>query len=84
MLNTQPLFKGGTFIIGAMVQYLSLLHSSTKYSSNAGSAHCQWLQIFDKDLKRLIYLGYWKTKNLNCLFSMQKILKSTHKFSGGR
>ena len=31
--------------------------------------HCQWVQIFDKDLKRLIYLGYWGTKHWKCLAS---------------
>ena len=24
--------------------------------------HCRFVQIFDKDLKSLIYLGYWRTK----------------------
>ena len=29
----------------------------------AGSVHYRFVQIFDKDLKCLIYLGYWKTKH---------------------
>ena len=24
--------------------------------------HCRFVQMFDKDLKRLIYLRYWRTK----------------------
>ena len=46
-----------------MVQCLSLLHRFAKYSQNPGSVHCRFVQIFDKDLKCLIYLGYWRTKH---------------------
>ena len=28
-----------------------------KQSLSSGSSHGRWLQMFDKDLKRLIYLG---------------------------
>ena len=31
--------------------------------------HCRWVQVFDKDLKRLIYLGYWSRKHRRCLVS---------------
>ena len=47
----------------AVVQYLSLLHNFAKESQNPGSVHCRFVQIFDKDLKCLIYLGYWRTKH---------------------
>ena len=29
--------------------------------------HCGFVQVFDKDLKRLIYLGYWRTKHAQYL-----------------
>ena len=56
---------------------LTLLESFTKQSLDSGCAHCRWVQIFDKGIKRLIYLGYWKTK-----FSMRDRRKSKHKFGG--
>ena len=31
--------------------------------------HCPWVQLFDKDLNCLIYLGYWSTKHWKCLVS---------------
>ena len=34
---------------------------------NSGSAHSQGVLIFDKTLKRLIYLGYLKTKQYKYL-----------------
>ena len=56
-------FKGGTFISHVAVQCLSLLHSLSKKSQNPGSVHCRFVQMFYKDLKCLIYLGYWRTKH---------------------
>ena len=58
-----PTFKGGTFVSYAVLQCLSLLHSFAKYSQNPGSAHCRFVQIFDKGLKCLIYLGCWGMKH---------------------
>ena len=34
-----------------------------KARQNPGSVHCRFEQIFDKDLKHLIYLGYWIMKH---------------------
>ena len=62
-IKYKPTFNGRTFISDAVVQRLSLLHSFAKWSPNPGSAHCRCLQIFDKRLKRLIYLGYWRRKH---------------------
>ena len=31
---------------------------------NSVSVHYRFVQVFDKDLKRLIYLDYWRTKHL--------------------
>ena len=62
VLNTHLLLKEEQLvsvngISYAMVQCLSLLHSFAKYSKNPGSVHCRFVQIFDKELRRLIYLG---------------------------
>ena len=46
-----------------MVQCLSLLHGFAKQCLDSGSAHCQWVLIYDNHLKRLICLGYWRTKH---------------------
>ena len=58
-----PTFKRGTFINYAGVQCLSLLQSFAKLSQDPGSVHCRFVQIFGKDLKCLIFLGYWRTKH---------------------
>ena len=55
-----PFFKGGTFMSDIVAQCFSLLHSFAKKCPNPGSVHCQFVKSFDKDLKRLIYLGYWR------------------------
>ena len=55
--ETAPTFKGGTFISYGVVQCSSLLHNFAKETQNPGSMHCEFLQIFDKDLKCFIYLG---------------------------
>ena len=62
-LDVQFVKKIRTVISYAVVQCLSLLHSFAKYSQNPGSVHCRFVQIFDKDLKCLIDLGYWGTKD---------------------
>ena len=38
--------------------YTALLNEA----QNPSSVHCWFAQIFDKVLKCLIYLGYWRTK----------------------
>ena len=34
---------------------------------STGSVHYWWVQIFDKNLKHLIYLDYWRIKHWKCL-----------------
>ena len=47
-----------------VAQCLSLLpHSFTKLSQDPDSGHCRLVKFFDKDLKCLISLGYWRTKH---------------------
>ena len=67
LLNTHPTFIEGTSISVVIVQCSSLLLSFAKKRLNSGSGHCQWVLIYGKHLKRLICLGYWRTKQLKCL-----------------
>ena len=39
---------------------------------NSSSSYCQWLQIFDKDRKSLIYLGHWIKKHWKRLVKEKK------------
>ena len=57
-IKYSPTFKGGTFISDAVMEYY-LYYTALR---NKAWTHA-WVQIFDKDLNRLIYLDYWSTKD---------------------
>ena len=50
----------------AIAPFISTTQFSKK-NQNPGYSHCQFVQNFDKELKLLIYFGYWRTKHLKYL-----------------
>ena len=63
ILNTHLLSKEELLISYAVVQCLTLLHSFAKERQNPGSVHCRFAQSFDKYLKCVTSLGYWRMKH---------------------
>ena len=50
-------------VMNLKYQIAPTFKGGTFISYDPGSVHCRFVQIFDKDLKCLIYLGYWRTKH---------------------
>ena len=49
--------------------WCSFISTKQFYLIKPELTHCPWVQIFDKDLNRLIYLGYWSKKHWKYLVS---------------
>ena len=64
--NTHPLSKEELL---SVMLWCSFVSSTQFYLMNPELTHCTWVQFFDKDLNRLIYLGYWSTEHWKYLVS---------------
>ena len=59
-----------------MILWCNVISTTQLYQIKPEIAHGPWVQTFDKNLKPLIYLGYWSTKRWRCLVS-EKDAKAT-------